>query len=248
MNYIKSIKKLFKASKTDCSKQTSRTLNNKEELIYTFTDDEVYDIELSKSESKRTYNIVTIADCHGTLKERELIDAAEVVPDIVVLLGDNTPSDLDLIVEFFTKAGFCPSMVGVTGNHDEEALLRNYYSDKIADLHMKEKSLNSITFCGFDGSIRYKPDKRYAMYSNEESEEMLSSLSSCDILIAHDKPCFKKPKTLTSHSGLTGLGDYIKANNPKLMLHGHLHDRYIKKYKNTVIRCCYRVEHFAISI
>ena len=212
--------------------------------IKTIAENERYDIHL---DGNTPIKIVTIADCHGSLMQRELKDIIE-LPDIVFLLGDNFHSDLETVFDFFANrfSGEKISFIGVTGNHDEKNLLKEF--KKITNIHRNIFCCKNLKIGGFSGSIKYKPDNYYTMFTNEESEQQLSELPDCDLLITHDKPCFVKPETVTSHSGLTGIGNYIRERNPKIVLHGHLHDRYVEQYENTIIRCCYRVENFNIYI
>jgi Icc-related predicted phosphoesterase len=216
--------------------------------FHSIEENEIYNLDLSGTEPKGHFNVVTIADCHGTLEEKELLDI-KVSPDVVILLGDNAPPDLDIILKFFSERNKRPLVIGITGNRDEEDLLRKHYLGKITDLHMNKLCYGAAELCGYDGSLKYKPDTMYALHTNEESERDMASLPSCNILITHDKPCFeKKSEIIDAHAGLTGIGDYIKKNKPSLVLHGHLHERYITEYENTTIRCCYRVEEFSVKL
>lgn len=52
----------------------------------------------------------------------------------------------------------------------------------------------------------------------------------------------EKPIVVHAHSGLTGLGQYIERAKPRLVLHGHIHDRTKTMHGSTEIRCCYGIE------
>lgn len=249
MGFLNIVKNLFSSDGTDKEEdvlnENVHTTNRKE-----IAENELYNIKSFISHKRIIINVLTIADCHGSLREYELVSKTLVRPDIVFLLGDNDFGDLDCIVRFFNEKypdAKIP-LLGLSGNHNDPNLLKDEFSGKIIDLHKNIFIFNDIRIGGFSGSIRYKPDTRFTMFTNEESEKMLSELVNCDILLTHDKPCFEEPKEINSHSGLTGIGTYIKERKPSIVLHGHLHDRYIENYKETQIRCCYRVENFQIEM
>ena len=257
MGFLNILKNYFASEKNDFNEQIienfherpstiSANLPNKREI----PEGERYDMKSYITCKGVTINVLTIADCHGSLSEAELSAKVAVCPDIVFLLGDNDYGDLEYIVSFFKEV--FPNngipLLSLSGNHNDPNLLKDEFAADIIDLHRNIYIFNNIRIGGFSGSIRYKPDPRFTMFTNEESEQMLSELADCDILLTHDKPCFKKPKEINSHAGLTGIGTYIKERKPPVVLHGHLHDRYIENYKETQIRCCYRVESFQIEI
>ena len=250
MNIIEIIKSLFgRKAENDESRHDESLTEQRDSavLLKTINEGEKFDLNFGP---ENIINAVTVADCHGSLTQRELKEKISEAPDIVFLLGDNSEDDIEAVLEFFNSA--YPnkeiSYIGITGNHDGKSLLHDSFSYRVTDLHRNLMMYNDVRIAGFGGSIRYKPDDYYTMFSNEESEQMMSALPCCDLLITHDKPCFEKPETVTSHSGLTGIGTYIREHSPKIVLHGHLHDRYAERYKSTLIRCCYRVEEFTIRL
>lgn len=197
-----------------------------------------------------TLTVMTVADMHGKLMQRSIEDklCSAALPDAVFLLGDNFSSDIGAVLAVIPES---IPVFGVSGNHDFEGNLRQY--PRIADVSGKctlpHGSLkdSDFTIAGLSGSIRYKDEPRYCMLTNEESDSIMSGLPRADILLTHDKPCFAVPSELTSHSGLTGIGKYILEKKPSVVLHGHLHERHIKRLGGTVIRCCYGVEVFEIA-
>ena len=249
MGFLNIVKNLFSSNSTDKEEdvltENVHTTNRKE-----IAENELYNIKSFISHKRIIINVLTIADCHGSLREYELVSKTLVRPDIVFLLGDNDYGDLEYAVRFFKEAFPDNSipLLSLSGNHNDPNLLKDEFAADIIDLHRNIYIFNNIRIGGFSGSIRYKPDARFTMFTNEESEQMLSELADCDILLTHDKPCFKKPKEINSHAGLTGIGTYIKNHKPSIVLHGHLHNRYVENYKETQIRCCYRVESFQIEM
>lgn len=209
-----------------------------------------YDCSLSAVETvNQNLLAAVIADCHGSLSHQELCD--RILPkkiDIFLLLGDNFPNDIDCFLDFASEHYPSIPIVGVEGNHDQHGLLKTVGNSKVINIHKDVMTFGNIKIGGFSGSIKYKPDDYYVMYTNEESQQLLSDLPYCDLFITHDKPCFAVPENITSHSGLIGIGNYIRRQKPAIVLHGHLHDRYLEQYENTFIRCCYRVEVLDIRL
>lgn len=197
-----------------------------------------------KPDSRICLDVMTIADCHGNLMQREIICAlGEKSPDVVFFLGDNFPNDIEAVLDVVPRN---IRMFGVAGNHDFKDVLSPYNS-RIFDVNAAFCAADDYSVGGLAGSIRYKEDAYYAMLTNEESEAVMKKIPKVDILITHDKPCFDLPEKITSHSGLTGIGSYITRTKPNIVLHGHLHEKYIKRMGNTIIRSCYGVERFNIS-
>lgn len=189
-------------------------------------------------------NILTIADAHGSITP-ELLE--KVIKnrriDGVFFLGDNRKGDLKTVLEYVPKD--IPK-VGIVGNHDKVDSLDKY---GIPDLHCKTTVLWGYTIGGFRGSIKYPNARTSVLYTNRESEEEIRALESCDILLTHDKPRFKHffSRNVYNdinhvHSGLTGIGEYIRTYRPKRVYFGHLHRRYILYRGRTRLQCCYGVQ------
>ncbi len=192
-----------------------------------------------------TFNALVVADGHDHITQSLLQDVVDKIPDIVFLLGDNSHDDIEAVLYFLDDYRFKAPVLGVEGNHDMEGILCGH---NIENLHGKVIEWNGFRIGGISGSIRYKDEPGYCMMTSDESEVLVEKMQPCDILLTHDKPCFGYPEAITPHSGLSGIGTYIETNQPKLLLHGHIHDRYVKQYKNTIIRCCFRAEMITISI
>lgn len=188
-------------------------------------------------------NILMVADTHGRLMQRDIAKVLDGrTPDVVFLLGDMSVDDVEALQDFEGTKNV--PMYGVIGNHDSHDLLSSH---GITDLHLKTMKIGEYVVGGFGGSIRYKDDPSYLMYTNPQSDEILSDFAGCDIFLTHDKPCFKpfplfKNIAVHAHSGLTGIAKYIERCQPAYAFHGHMHDRYTETHKGTKIRCCYDLE------
>lgn len=187
-------------------------------------------------------NALIVSDTHGKLTQKKLDDFLfKRKPDVIFILGDLSEEDIEVLQTFEKTKDV--AMYGVIGNHDEIHLLKDH---GITDLHLKTVKIGDYTVGGFGGSLKYKNDASYLMYTNEMSEAALKLLAPCDILLTHDKPCFKKfpffkNMALSAHSGLTGIAEYIKRHKPKYHFHGHIHKKSECKWKDTIIVSCYEL-------
>lgn len=182
--------------------------------------------------------VMFVADCHGKLMQRDIDTAIRNngMPDIVFMLGDNSANDIEALQdnEHIKNLAF----YGIVGNHDSKNLLKEY---NIPDIHLKTVQISGYTVGGFGGSMKYKDDDYYMLWTNPQSSQALSLMPKCDILLTHSSPAFEITEPITSHSGLIGIGEYIDRHSPKYVFHGHLHEPYAKDHNNTRIQCLYGV-------
>ena len=241
MNLIQKFKSIFipKAEKDDETEEASVSQSTSFDPNYK---DTVW-TENSKPEIG-SFNAVVVADGHGHITP-DLLGDINVIPDVFFLLGDNDYDDIEAIKAFLDEYRYNVPVFGVEGNHDDRGLLKECGID---DLNGRVIEWNGFRIGGISGSIRYKEAGNRFMISNGESEAIADALPLCDILLTHSNPCFQYPDFLTPHSGLTGIGNYIREKQPKIVLHGHLHDQFVKSYQSTIVRCCWSVECIKISI
>lgn len=126
-----------------------------------------------------------IADTHGNLSSQELDDVlGGRTPDVVVLLGDHSAEDIQIIHNAPLTRG--AKKIGVVGNHDAKNLL---VDNGIEDIHLKTVEINGVVIGGFGGSHKYKDDSDYYMlHTHEQSQTLLANMPPVDILICHDMP------------------------------------------------------------
>ena len=188
--------------------------------------------------------VLTIADCHGTLTEKKLYRIIKnKTLDAVFFLGDNYPNDVQTVLQ--TVPAHIPKL-GVVGNHDGEDYLSRF---GVLDLHGKTTSLFGYTIGGFGGCAKYRITKKRIMYTNKQSERILGKMPACDILLTHDRPRFQRwfmgnadHEICGVHSGLTGIGEFIKKHHPRYLFFGHYHIRFLCFYQKTILRCCFRAQ------
>lgn len=171
--------------------------------------------------------ILVIADTPPKQSLKELAYTEKV--NLICTLGD-----LDIFaLEELRDITDIPK-IGVYGNH-----CTGQYFDSlgIENLHLKTKTIEGVTFGGFEGSLRYKPNPRAIMYTQDEAREMIRDFPKVDVMIAHSPPygIHDEPGDLT-HEGLHALKDYIEEKQPRYFLHGHTHpalETALTPYKQT---------------
>lgn len=161
---------------------------------------------------------LVVTDGHGTIP-RFIDDFMEDVGqvDIVFYLGDLERVDF-LALDTYYKIRNAKKM-GVVGNHDSEDDLTPM---GIEDIHGKVATFNDINILGIRGSFKYK-DVEGPMMTDEESEEFVKDLPSCDLLLTHDWSKHEE-RGNTAHKGMSGISKYIKENSPVCHIHGHIHE------------------------
>ena len=167
--------------------------------------------------------LLIITDLHAWTNDEFKITAETEGYDICFLLGDIELADLKQLKQIIKT-----QMYGLNGNHD----CNNIETAGIGNLHCRRGRYKGSTFCGFQGSSRYK-DSPHNMYTQEESIEMCKKLPPCDVFLTHDI-AYDGAGDDMAHCGLKGILQYIETNQPKLHIHGHLHENSKKKIGRTL--------------
>jgi uncharacterized protein len=133
-------------------------------------------------------------------------------PDAIVCCGD-----LDLAWLEGLRDLPLPKL-GVYGNHDEP-----YMPELgIVDLHLRSERVGEATFSGFEGCVRYRPGPH--QYTQEEASRLVTRLPAADVLVCHAPPIgVNDDPDDPVHTGFVALRDWVAANAPRLLLHGHTH-------------------------
>ena len=135
--------------------------------------------------------------------------------DAVVLLGDLDRAWIEsLRMSRITR-------IGVHGNHDPSDLLKEL---EVEDLHGRRTSLHGLSVAGFEGCVRYREGPH--QYTQDEAASLVRALPSADVLVCHAPPAgINDEPGDRAHEGFDGLREWMRANVPRLVLHGHTHPR-----------------------
>lgn len=187
-------------------------------------------------------NVLTVADGHGCFSsdalKQEII--GKPTPDVILFLGDNDYDDLEAVANLYPNV----PKYGILGNHDMKIDGKDTVLDEagIPNIHLKIVECKGIKIGGFEGSIRYKPSSYYPLYSGKESLDLLADFPYCDVFITHSPSQFFEPDVINAHTGLLGVGQYVRDKRPQVHLYGHLHQRSSTMYMATSEKCCYGLE------
>lgn len=147
--------------------------------------------------------------------------------DLILLLGDIEVTYLRDISSTFSNK----PILGVHGNHDYPIDLESF---SLPNLHGKTILMQTHSFLGIEGCVRYKKGNR-PMYTQEEISQLLEQIPPVDIVISHNSPKGIHDKEKLSHEGFQGLTDYILTKKPMLVFHGHQHINSQTKIQNTLV-------------
>ena len=135
-------------------------------------------------------------------------------PDAVVLCGDLDLAWIDALGEVDLPK------LGVYGNHDGAYMA----ALGITDLHLRRVELDGVSFAGFEGCVRYREGPH--QYTQEEASALARGLPPADVLVCHAPPAgINDEPGDRAHEGFDGLREWVRANVPRLVLHGHTHPR-----------------------
>jgi uncharacterized protein len=135
-------------------------------------------------------------------------------PDVVVCCGD-----LDLAWIGELRELPVPKL-GVYGNHDDGYMP----ALGITDLHLRRMEVGGVSFCGFEGCVRYRDGPH--QYTQGQARELVAGLPAADVLVCHAPPAgINDEPGDRAHEGFEGLREWVSANVPQLVVHGHTHPR-----------------------
>ncbi len=145
-----------------------------------------------------------------------ILKTLDLNPDIELII---TLGDLGLIQ--LSELEFVKNLpkLGVYGNH-----CSGQYFEQLGifNLHLKTFEYRGFKFGGFEGSLRYKNSSYGKMYSQIDSQNLLSNFDVVDVLICHSPPFGTNDhQNDLAHTGLVGLRDYVLKYKPKYLFHGH---------------------------
>lgn len=174
--------------------------------------------------------ILLVADTHSVRYEvwQGFLKTDQSRFDTIITLGDIDALSLRQMRETFADK----EIFGVLGNHDRKGNL-NFYG--IEDIHNKKKEVGGLTFVGLEGSVRYKDNDKYPLYTQFEIIQICKSLPYADIVISHNSPFGIHDEKDIPHIGFQGLLSYVEDKKPRIVFHGHQHKNIVSTHLDTSI-------------
>lgn len=105
----------------------------------------------------------------------------------------------------------------------------------IIDLHNASYTLSdyNLIFAGIKASVKYKNDSN--LLTQKQAYDISEQMPKADILITHSNPKLEYDIEdgiyPNAHAGLYGITNYMIKNHCTYNIHGHVHEKYIKKHK-----------------
>ena len=163
-------------------------------------------IEESESPTIKTVIISDNIAQVGNLDTKEI--------DLLISLGDLPDYSLIHASQVYQPIQF----LAVRGNHDDA----QPFTKPILDLHLQVTEFKGITFGGFAGSWKYKPEGSH-LYTQEQASRLLDQFPPVDIFLAHNSPWGVHESDHDIHQGFQALWHYIERVQPRYFFHGHQH-------------------------
>lgn len=166
--------------------------------------------------------ILLIADTHSVRHEewQGLLKTNPSSFDFIAILGDVEAIFMRQLGETFPKK----RIIGVLGNHDKKGKFDFY---NIENIHGKIVEIDGVKVAGLEGSVRYKDNEKFPLYTQFEIINICKNLDYADIIISHNSPLGIHDSYNTdrdiAHLGFQGLLYYIKDKKPIYCIHGHQH-------------------------
>lgn len=214
--------------------------NNEEEknVSEVIAPDQITSENIFEKLGNKSIHALIIADTHSYLKAEEL-PKTDVPYDLLICLGDIGWSDWQKLF-LYPQIKNIPYKIGVVGNHDSDDFseinqwLQGNNATPIVDLHNAIYTLPdyNLTFAGIKASVKYKNDSN--LLTQKEAYDISEQMSKADILITHSNPKLEYDIEdgiyPNAHAGLYGITNYMIKNNCVYNMHGHVHEKYIKRH------------------
>jgi len=182
--------------------------------------------------------ILTFVDVHEDMKALGSIIKKSKDVSLLVCAGDLTvfEQNMDLMLSMLNKIG--KPVLMIHGNHETSTNLRKSCSlfKNIIYLHKKSYEIGDYLFLGHGGGGFSMHNPKFEKIAKVFSRKITNEKKV--VFISHEPPYKTKLDYIAKgHTGSKPLRKFIKENNLKLVICGHLHENKnkIDKISNTLI-------------
>ncbi|MEM0381636.1 MAG: metallophosphoesterase [Nitrososphaerota archaeon] len=180
--------------------------------------------------------ILQVSDIHGSRRGAAMVGkkAVSVGAELVLVVGDITNfGDVEeaesILSTIFSEAKI--PVAFVPGNCDPPQLLNhNPKTENLINIHAKRRNILGYEFVGLGGS-RHTPHRgTWIEFSEEELDEMLSSIKSEDlrnwVLVSHNPPSGVEASKAGSgvDLGSISIRRFVEHYKPMVVCCGHVHE------------------------
>lgn len=225
---------LFKKKQVNNSEEN--TQQNVSEVI---SPDQIASENIFEKLGDKSIHTLIIADTHSHLNEEEL-PKTDMPYDLLICLGDIGWSDWQRLFSY-PQFKNIPYKIGIVGNHDSNDFseinqwLQESNVTPIINLHNVSYTLPdyNLIFAGIKASVKYKNDSN--LLTQKRAYDISEQMPKADILITHSNPKLEYDIEddiyPNAHAGLYGITNYMIKNHCTYNIHGHVHEKYIKRHK-----------------
>jgi hypothetical protein len=172
--------------------------------------------------------IYAVADIHGksTRIDRIRENIAAYGPDVLVVAGDITNIKRALTVIQQLNDLSLP-VLAIRGNTDLPRVddLLNKFSNTVC-LHLKAHLIDDIHFAGIGGTIPFPFRSQVGFFEDRVLKKLSRLVNQNSVVIAHPPPWGILDEAFNRfHVGSKGLYRFIRKQQPRLLLCGHIHEK-----------------------
>ncbi len=181
--------------------------------------------------------ILAFVDIHEDIKALNKIIDKSHSADLLVCAGDLTvfEQNMDLMLSMLNRIGK-PVLI-IPGNHETSTNLRKSCSlfKNIICLHKRSYEVGNYLFFGHGGGGFSTHNPQFEKIAKVFSRKITNEKKA--VFVSHEPPYGTKLDLINGHCGSKSLRKFIKENNLKLVICGHLHENKnkIDKIGNTII-------------
>ncbi len=181
--------------------------------------------------------ILAFVDVHEDMKALGSIIKKSKDVSLLVCAGDLTvfEQNMDLMLSMLNNTGN-PVLI-IPGNHETSTNLRKACSlfKNIIYLHKRSYKVKNYLFLGHGGGGFSTHNPQFEKIAKIFSKKIIKEKTA--VLVSHEPPYGTKLDMINGHCGSKSLRKFIKENNLKLVICGHLHENKNKtdKINDTLI-------------
>ncbi|QKG71740.1 metallophosphoesterase family protein [Erythrobacter mangrovi] len=172
--------------------------------------------------------ILAFSDIHRDVDRARQIVSASADADVVIGAGDFAICGEGSLDTLHVLRDCRCDVIIVHGNHDNACEMADFCADWNLGhfLHGTAVEIDGLCFAGLGGEVPSRTDHVWnASESEERAAAMLAALPRASVIVTHTPPLGHADLQHDgTHEGSAAIRDYIRQQNPRLALCGHIHN------------------------